>query len=406
MNRHSILFKINITFALSFTILLLFFILARHIIDRAERFHFLRQVLIIAKTGKILKNESASVTLIKNENELKNILKNGSIILRKKGRRFKRFNIMLLNFDGGMYAYFKSKNGNVIIKRNGGINAQRILLFAWIGLNLILAFLYISIYRSIHPLGRFRKKMEDFKNGDININLEEYIKRKDEIGFIANEFQKAVDNIKKNLNTRVWFIRNIAHELKTPITKGKIALELLEKESNDKKAMLSNIFTRLELLINELLMVEKISITDARLNVSSYRLANIIDKAGSLLFEGNLQIDLQSDADYIIKADFELFAIAVKNLLDNGIKFSDDKRVGVKIEKGVIRFISRGEKPSISADLIFEPFFKDRSIKNKDGFGLGLYITKQILEKHGLNIIYSYESGQNVFCIDLNKLII
>lgn len=54
---------------------------------------------------------------------------------------------------------------------------------------------------------------------------------------------------------------------------------------------------------------------------------------------------------------------------------------------------------------MFEPFLKDISLKNKDGFGLGLYITKQILEKHGLIITYKYKDNKNIFSIDLNKIL-
>ena len=404
MNRHSILFKINIAFALSFAILLSLFILARQIISHDETFYLLRQVIIVAKTGSILKNKFAGATLIKDKKKLQTVLKNGSIIFKKKMMLLNNRNIILLNFNGYRYAYMQSKSGDILIEGTGDSNPQRILLLAYIGLNSILAFLYISIFRSIYPLGKFRKNMEDFKEGNIDIDLEEYIKRKDEIGFIAKEFREAMNNIKKNIDTRVWFIRNVAHELKTPVTKGKIALELLENDNN-KKIIFYNIFTRLESLINELFITEKISITDVKLNISLFKLNNLIDKAKSLLFIENLKIYMQADADYNIKVDSELFIIALKNLLDNGIKFSDDKSVTVKIEKSVISFISKGARPTISEDLISEPFLKDKALKNKDGFGLGLYITKQILEKHGLNIKYNYEDGKNTFFINFAKAV-
>lgn len=405
MNRHSVLFKINIVFILSITILLLFFILVRKIINKTERIHFIRQTVFLAKTGTIRENKSNGIILVKNSKTEKMILKTGTVVFKKKMPRL-HYHIELLKFKGNEYLYLRSKSGNILVKRNGSANAQKILLFVWAGLNFILAFLYIGIYRSIRPLSKFREKMEEFKKGDMNIDLGEYAERKDEIGYIARELKDAVYNIKRNLNARVWFIRNIAHELKTPITKGKIALELLENEKADKKIIFSNIFARLELLINELFTAEKIAITDVKLNIAPCSLGDIIGKAGALLFSDNLisHIDLTVDKDYIIRADSEMLVIAVKNLLDNGIKFSVDKRVTVKIEKGVLTFINSGSKPAISEELIFEPFLKDQSVKNNDGFGLGLYITKQILEKHGLSIIYSYKEGKNIFFIDINPL--
>jgi two-component system OmpR family sensor kinase len=408
INRHSILFKINITFILSFTILLFFYLFAHKIVSHIETFRFIRRTIFLAKKNKLADNRFSEIGLIKDKKIIKKILKNGKLIFKRTPPSI-NYTLTLLKFNGSEYVYLKSKTNKVdfLVKRNTGIDIQEILLAAWLSLNLILAFLYISIYRSIHPLSKFRNKMEEFKKGDINIDLDEYIQRKDEIGYIAKEFKEAMDNVKKTLNTRVWFIRNVAHELKTPITKGKIALELLKNEDDDKKRIFSDIFTRLEMLINELFAAEKIVISDTMLNLAPCNFADVINRAEELLFigDGNSKINIISDEDYIVKADFELLSIAIKNLLDNAIKFSIDKIVIINIEKGVLSFINAGQKPSISEELMFEPFLKDLSLKNKDGFGLGLYITKQILEKHGLIITYKYKNNKNIFSIDLNKII-
>jgi two-component system OmpR family sensor kinase len=408
INRHSILFKINITFILSFTILLFFYLFAHKIVSHIETFRFIRRTIFLAKKNKLADNRFSEIGLIKDKKIIEKILKNGKLIFKRTPPGI-NYTLTLLKFNGSEYVYLKSKTNKVdfLVKRNTGIDIQEILLAAWLSLNLILAFLYISIYRSIHPLSKFRNKMEEFKKGDINIDLDEYIQRKDEIGYIAKEFKEAMDNVKKTLNTRVWFIRNVAHELKTPITKGKIALELLKNEDDDKKRIFSDIFTRLEMLINELFAAEKIVISDTMLNLAPCNFADVINRAEELLFigDGNSKINIISDEDYIVKADFELLSIAIKNLLDNAIKFSIDKIVIINIEKGVLSFINAGQKPSISEELMFEPFLKDLSLKNKDGFGLGLYITKQILEKHGLIITYKYKNNKNIFSIDLNKII-
>jgi two-component system OmpR family sensor kinase len=375
----------------------------------------------LVKKNKLTDSKFSEIDLIKNKKIIKKILKNGKLIFKRTPPNI-NYTLTLLKFNGSEYVYLKSKTNKAyfLVKRNTGIDIQEILLAAWLSLNLILAFLYISIYRSIHPLSKFRNKMEEFKKGDINIDLDEYIQRKDEIGYIAKEFKEAINNVKKTLNTRVWFIRNVAHELKTPITKGKIALELLKNEDEDKKRIFSDIFTRLEMLINELFATEKIVISDTMLNLAPCNFADVINRAEELLFigNGNSKINIIADEDYIVKADFELLSIAIKNLLDNAIKFSIDKKIDkdkdkdkidkkviINIEKGVLSFINTGQKPSISEELMFEPFLKDISLKNKDGFGLGLYITKQILDKHGLIITYKYKDNKNIFSIDLNKIL-
>ncbi|MHB8232147.1 MAG: ArsS family sensor histidine kinase [bacterium] len=405
INRHSILFKINITFVLSFAILLFSYILVHRIISRINTFRFIKQTVFLVKTGKIMDGKLTGIELIRNNRVLKNILKNGKMIFKRQRPKLD-YHIELLEFKGSEYLHLQSKKINLVVKNNKGANAQEILAASWLLLNIILAFLWISIYRSIHPLSKFRNKMEEFKKGNINIDLDEYVKRKDEVGYIAKELKEAMYNVKKALNVRVWFIRNVAHELKTPITKGKIALELLKNENDDKKAIFSNIFIRLELLINELFAVEKIAVSDVMLNISTCQLSKIIERAKELLFIVNekVKIDIRTDKDYVIKADFELLSIAVKNLLDNAIKFSEDKKVVVEIENGVLNFINAGQKPAISEELMFEPFSKDTSLKNKDGFGLGLYIARQILERHGFSIIYKYIENKNIFSVNINTV--
>ena len=410
INRHSVLFKINIVFILSFAVLLFFYLFAHKIINRVETFKFLRKAVLLVKKNKLKDAGMFGVNLIKNKKNIDKILKNGKIILKRNPPRL-NYTLNLLSLDGNKYLYFKSKTGttNLLLKRISGINErQNILLAAWIGLNVILILLYISIFRSIRPLKKLRDNIEEFKNGNIYVDLSGYASRKDEIGFLAKEFKEAVDNLKKTMNTRVWFIRNIAHELKTPITKGKIALELLKDEDENKKRIFSDIFNRLEMLINELFAAEKIAAGSEILNMTACSLKDVIDRATELLFvknDGVISV-ISDNTNYTVKADCELLSIAIKNLLDNAVKFktNEESAVTVNIEKGVLNIINEGAKPSISEDAMFEPFAKDINAKNKDGFGLGLYITKQIIEKHGLKIIYEYTGGKNIFKIDLNKI--
>ena len=410
INRHSVLFKINIVFILSFAVLLFFYLFAHKIINRVETFKFLRKAVFLVKKNKLKDAEMFGINLLKNKKNIDKILKNGKIILRRNPPRL-NYTLNLLSSGGNKYLYFKSKTGttNLLLQRISGINErQNVLLAAWMGLNVILILLYISIFRSIRPLKKLRDNIEEFKNGNIYVDLGGYASRKDEIGFLAKEFKEAVDNLKKTMNTRIWFIRNIAHELKTPITKGKIALELLKDEDENKKRIFSDIFNRLEMLINELFAAEKIAAGSEILNMNACSLKDVIDRATELLFvknDGVISV-ISDNTNYTVKADCELLSIAIKNLLDNAVKFKTDEKsaVVVSIEKGVLSIINEGAKPSISEDAMFEPFAKDINAKNKDGFGLGLYITKQIIEKHGLKIIYEYAGGKNIFKIDSNKI--
>lgn len=408
INRHSVLFKINVVFILIFVILLFFYFSAYRIINRIETFHFIKKVIFLAKKNKLTDENFLEISLIKNRKDILKILKGGKYLLKRNPPRVS-YILSLLIYKGNEYIYLKSKIGKsdfLLERRPKAYGRLEILTAAWLGLDFVLILLYLSIYRSINPLGKLRNKIEEFKNGNIDVNLDGYIDRKDEIGYVAKELKGAIDNVKKTINTRTWFIRNIAHELKTPITKGKIALELLKDEDENRKKVFADIFIRLETLINELFSSEKIAAGNKEINLTSFNFQDAINRAKELLLvKQDENIEIMLDVEYAVKADFDLLSIAVKNLIENGIKFSDNKKVTVEIKNGILSFTNTGNKPYIPEEAIFEPFLKDTNIKNKDGFGLGLYITKQILEKHGLKIKYEYLKGENVFSIDLHKII-
>ncbi|WP_291490800.1 ATP-binding protein, partial [Desulfurella sp.] len=70
-----------------------------------------------------------------------------------------------------------------------------------------------------------------------------------------------------------------------------------------------------------------------------------------------------------------------------------------------IFFLNSGEKSQIDTDKMFEPFSKETSLKNKEGMGLGLYVTKYILDKHKVKITYTYENGSNIFALDIKHIL-
>lgn len=186
------------------------------------------------------------------------------------------------------------------------------------------------------------------------------------------------------------------HELKTPIAKGKFLTQLPQTEQNIQS--MQKVFYRLESLINEFASIEELISTKKELEKKSYFLEDIIDNAMDILM---------CDEDEVVKAfdnikidvDFNLFSIAVKNLLDNGIKYSKDKKVVVKADADMLMFESVGQKLSYELENYFEPFFKDDNSKSPQSFGLGLYIVKHILDAHSLHLKYEHEEGVNKFII-------
>lgn len=95
--------------------------------------------------------------------------------------------------------------------------------------------------------------------------------------------------------------------------------------------------------------------------------------------------------------DFELFALALKNLLDNAIKYgSKQPKVIVDQEKIVIK--NQGDRLPLKLEEYNKPFNKPYENSN-DGLGLGLYIVNHIVQSHELKIEYNYKNAENIFTI-------
>ena len=84
----------------------------------------------------------------------------------------------------------------------------------------------------------------------------------------------------------------------------------------------------------------------------------------------------------------------VKNLLDNGIKYSTDKQITVVINDNTLKIINKGEALKEPLENYFKPFHT-----SKQGLGLGLYIVKSILDIHQMELGYQHEDGQNIFTV-------
>lgn len=254
--------------------------------------------------------------------------------------------------------------------------------------------LYFITLGKLKPLGKLQEDVKRLANEEFDIDCA--TDKKDEISQLANEFHNTAQKLQDIKESRNIFIRNIMHELKTPITKGKLLTQLDATEENTQKMLL--VFHRLESLIREFATIEELISTNKELKTKEYSLEDIVDNSVDLLMceEDCVQKEYE---DMRIKVDFNLFSIAVKNLIDNGMKYSSDKNITIKTVEDTIVFENHGERLKYPLEKYFEPFFKGDDVKSNQSFGLGLYIVHNILKAHGYKLDYKYEDDKNIFII-------
>ncbi len=401
MRKHSIFFKLNLLFLIALLTVGFFLSIIYRALERREDLNFVQSILMTLRSGGFPNLQARKdMKLLSDPKEIQRVTTRGEVLMLQK---FPQFRVVIYDYRGNKYFLFVSGSGMFMIEKVKKISEIRALFLAVFFISAFsMAALYLSIIRSINPLRVLQKKIKKFREGDLEVSFD--IGRQDEIGDVAIELDKAVKGLKKITAARQLFLRNIAHELKTPITKGKLAVELLEDER--KKEILSGVFNRLETLVGELLTAESIAVGDVKLRKMEIPLKELIEKSLNLLLQDKEGIEIQVPEDVAVNVDPDMFSVALKNLIDNGLKFSEDGKVRVYYTKGRLEIANRGEKVSIPEEYMFEPFSKEVSERNRSGLGLGLYIVRYILDTHGVSVSYRYEKGENIFTLDLTKVLV
>lgn len=257
---------------------------------------------------------------------------------------------------------------------------------------------FLWIIQSLRPLKNLKMQIQSFSNGNLEIDCKS--NKKDEIADVANEFDSAVRKIALLLNSRQLFLRTVMHELKTPIAKGRIVSELIDDDKQ--KDRMINIFDKLNLLINDFSKIEQIVSKNYKINKFPTSVNKILEKSIDMMMLESPQkkIEIGNISDLQVKVDLDLFSLAIKNLLDNGVKYSNDKKVKITQEDNEILIISNGEKLQKPLEEYFKPYHNDTSNKNH-GMGLGFYIVSEILTIHEMKLKYEYTSNMNIFRIIL-----
>ncbi|MDD4855757.1 MAG: ArsS family sensor histidine kinase [Sulfuricurvum sp.] len=298
----------------------------------------------------------------------------------------------MLQFNGKIYFWIQSDHHSILLedRKVQGYDPSY-LLYAYGTILLILLFSFGLIIIRIAPLRRLRRQIARFGEGDMGVRF--HANGEDEIALIANELETAQSKIRSLIESRTLFLRNIMHELKTPIAKGRIVTTMIEDEKQ--RGRFVSIFERLEGLIGEFALIEEISSGSQYLDKKEYRLIDIIDGAIDSAMVEYDSVDSNVDASVKIEVDYRLFVTAIKNLIDNGIKYSPEKKMSIFMENDEIFFANLGEPLKKPLSHYIEPFTKDQP--TKDSFGLGLYIVDAILREHGYVLAYERRDTLNCF---------
>ncbi|WP_141051556.1 ArsS family sensor histidine kinase [Aliarcobacter cryaerophilus] len=403
MNKNSIIFSTTLNFLITSLLLIVSFIflLSHENFKKNEQIFERYKPIIKMVSGKKFYFDKdfhknlldMNYELFESKEEIKNILSNNKKMIfarsNKHNETFKIFEI-----DGKIYLFFEKLDTQILIKdlESQNLTNSFYTIFVFVSLLIVITILYINTLKKLLPLKELKDKVINFGDEKFDFELSNS-SSKDEVTLLANEFKKSAQKLKNIKESRNIFIRNIMHELKTPITKGKFLLQLEKSDENIEK--LKMVFNRLESLINEFATIEELISQNRVLEKKSYFLEDLLDNAKDILMIDDNCIK-NSYENIKLNVNFKLFSIAIKNLIDNAIKYSNDKKVEVLTQNEDILFVNSGKKLEGDFEKYLEPFYNKSS---NESFGLGLYIVFNILKANGYNLLYKYEDGKNIFII-------
>ncbi|MCP5104863.1 MAG: HAMP domain-containing histidine kinase [bacterium] len=263
---------------------------------------------------------------------------------------------------------------------------------------------HVVIWYLLKPLKRLRKGVKQMGEGDLNVQVP--VKRNDDLGRLTAAFNDMARNIRGMVKARDQLLVNVSHELRSPITRIKVALEFIAE--SEKKQRIAADLGEIETMIKEILETERLKNSHGGLALESFNIAELV-RTVSLDFKGKPPgITLSHvPAEVFIEIDVERVKMVLQNILENAFKYSgpDGKPVGIFIEEET-RGITLGIRddgigiPPEEIPHLFEPFYRvDQSRSRKTGgYGLGLSMCKEIMAAHkgNIEIVNNRERGVTV----------
>jgi two-component system OmpR family sensor kinase len=346
---------------------------------------------VILKKGKLLKQEGFKTL-------------NTALLFGKQGfytkNTFTNMRASMIEYHKNIYFFIQTPQGDILIHDEELQPYSSLsLLYGYSTIFMIISFAFILVLQKLRPLIRLRKKIELYGDGNMNISFK--TRNEDEIGAVANELENTRQKINTMLESRTLFLRNLMHELKTPIAKGTIATQMLKSEKQRKR--FSSIFKRLESLVNEFAMIEEVTTLNDKSDFKEYRLLDVIDGAIDMAMVERECVGIEGiDGSVKVFINYRLYTTAIKNMIDNAMKYSSDKHITIVMRHGELCFESKGECLKHPLQYYIEPFTKENPSKNS--FGLGLYLVDSILKAHEQVLAHEYENGINRFIfVDISQ---
>ncbi len=276
------------------------------------------------------------------------------------------------------------------------------------------------------PIKKIGVTAKQFAQGNFSsrVELNEKTDNIIEINELTQTFNDMAYSLEKSDDIRNNFLSDVAHELRTPMTTisgfvdGILDDAIPQEKQKDYLMIVKDEVSRLSGLVNSFLNLTRIETGNQTLEMTDFDINETIRRTlvglESRIEEKNININLDMENDHqMVRADMNSIRQVLTNLIENAIKFTDrdgEIRISTAVHRHEVKIAVYNTGCGISPEdikMIFERFYKaDKSrSQNREGTGIGLYIVKDILNRHGKNInVTSTEGEYAEFTFTLDKV--
>ena len=278
---------------------------------------------------------------------------------------------------------------------------------AIIGLFIAFTLSILLVRRITHPLGKMAEATKRIGEGDFKANIEETGPR--EIAYLAHRFNRMEQRIGQLIENRTTLLAGISHDLRTPLARIKLELELLQGEQN--RELVEEIgrdIDEMEQLIAQALILARGLGREETVETDVAQLVQMT--AGDYRANGR-EIEVRTSGNCMLAVGPGALKRCLANLIDNAQRYGGDQPVHIECEcagdRIHIRVIDRGSGiPPEHKEAIFQPFHRLEDSRNKTtgGSGLGLAIVHQLCQANGWEVdLSSPPDGGSMFQIQLPR---
>jgi len=277
---------------------------------------------------------------------------------------------------------------------------QNFLIRLIIGLIVSAIICYLLARYLTEPILKLSSAARQWADGKLSVRVRPSLgSRRDELSSLANDFDVMAERIETLLTSQHKLLRDVSHELRSPLARLNVALELCRQNSSEQSQQhLDRIALeteRLNKLIGQILMYNKMNGETGDLQKTGIDLSEL---AGEIIEDANYETNgsramLLSPEPVLLRGNYDLLRRAIENIVRNALYHtSDESPVEVSLTqvskngKAVVQIVVRDHGCGVAEDelpLIFKPFFKIvQNDKHKTGAGLGLAISETAVRLH------------------------